>query len=65
MAWGASRVNHIINIMTRLADPHVHTYVSSPYVISTIYQLLEESQMQTSKRYFSCALFLQLYTLEK
>jgi hypothetical protein len=27
-----------------------------------LYQLLEESQMWTSKRYFSCALFSQLNT---
>jgi hypothetical protein len=27
-----------------------------------LYQLLEESQMWTSKIYFSCALFSQLYT---
>jgi hypothetical protein len=37
-----------------------------PHVISTPSQLLEESQMKTSKRYFShpisCALFSQLYT---
>jgi hypothetical protein len=49
--------------MTRFAQPHIHMYMFCAYVISTLYQLLEESQMWTSKRYFSCALFSQLYTL--
>jgi hypothetical protein len=49
--------------VTRSAQPHVHTHVLCPYVISTLFQLLEESQIWTSKRFFSCALFSsQLYT---
>jgi hypothetical protein len=44
---------------------YIHTYMSCPYVIFTLYQLLKESQLWTSKRYFSHALFSQLYTLEK
>jgi hypothetical protein len=28
--------------MTRSAQPHVHTYMFCPYVISTLYWLLEE-----------------------
>jgi hypothetical protein len=51
--------------VTRSTQPHIHMYMLCPYVISTLYQLLEESQMWTSKRYFSRALFSQLNTLEK
>jgi hypothetical protein len=28
--------------VTRFTQPHVHMYMFSPYVISTLYQLLEE-----------------------
>jgi hypothetical protein len=55
----------IINPMTRSAQPQVHKYMFCPYVISTLYQLLEESKMWTSRRYFSHALFSQLYTYQK
>jgi hypothetical protein len=34
-------------------------YMFCPYAISTLYQLLEESQMWTSRRHFSRALFSQ------
>jgi hypothetical protein len=51
--------------VTRSTQPHVHTYMFCPYVISTLYWFLEESQLWTSKRYVSHALFSQLYTLEK
>jgi hypothetical protein len=33
-------------------------YVFCPYVISTLYHLLEELQMRTFKRYLSCAILL-------
>jgi hypothetical protein len=46
----------------KIAQPHVHMYMFCPYVISTLYHLLEELQMRTFKRYFSCAIFPQLYT---
>jgi hypothetical protein len=38
--------------VTRFAQPHVHMYMFCSYVISTLYGLLEELQMRTSKRYF-------------
>jgi hypothetical protein len=41
--------------VTRYTQPHVHMYMFCPYVISTLYHLLEELQMRTFKRYFfSC-----------
>jgi hypothetical protein len=41
--------------MARFAQPHVHTYMSFLYVISTLYHLLEELQMRTFKQFlFSC-----------
>jgi hypothetical protein len=49
-------------IVKRSTQPHVHMYMLCPYVISTLYHLLEESQMRTFKRYISDALFSQLYT---
>jgi hypothetical protein len=44
-------------------DPYsltcIHMYMLCPYVISTLYHLLEELvQMRTFKRYFSCAILL-------
>jgi hypothetical protein len=51
--------------MTRKAQPHVHMYMFCPYVISTLYHLLEESQMRTSNDTFLMQFFLQLYTYEK
>jgi hypothetical protein len=40
--------------LTRFAQPHVHVYMLCPYVISTLYHLLEELQMRIFKRNFSC-----------
>jgi hypothetical protein len=52
--------------VTRFAQPHVHTYMFCPYVISTLYHLLEELvQMRTFKRYFSRAIILTTLHLAK
>jgi hypothetical protein len=45
-------------LVTRFAQPHIYTYMFCPYVISTLYDLLEELQMRTFKRYFSHAILL-------
>jgi hypothetical protein len=42
-------------VVTRFAQPHIHTYMFCLCVISTLYHLLEELQMRTFKRYFSDA----------
>ncbi len=44
--------------VTRFAQPHVHTCMFCPYVISNLYQLLEEIKMRTFKRYFPCTILL-------
>jgi hypothetical protein len=44
--------------MARFAQPHILMYMFCPCVISTHYQLLEELQMRTFKRYFSLAILL-------
>jgi hypothetical protein len=31
--------------LTRFTEPHIHMYMFCPYVISTLYWLLEESQL--------------------
>jgi hypothetical protein len=64
MSWNITQMQQPTTKMTRSTQPRVHMYMSCPYVISTLYRLLEESQLWTSKRYFSRALFSQLYTLE-
>jgi hypothetical protein len=52
--------------VTRFAQPHVHTYMFCPYVISTLYHLLEELvQMRTFKGYFSRAILLTTLHLAK
>jgi hypothetical protein len=42
--------------VTRFAQPHIHMYMFCPYVISTLYWLLEKLQMRTFKTYFSHAI---------
>jgi hypothetical protein len=32
-------------LVTGSAQPHIHMYMFCPYIIYTLYQLLEESQM--------------------
>jgi hypothetical protein len=57
--WPFERQNDWVwRTVTRFTQPHVHTYTFCPYVISTLYHLLEELQMRTFKRYFSCAILL-------
>jgi hypothetical protein len=38
-------IEDLLGGMTRSTEPHVYTYMCCPYFISTLYQLLEESQM--------------------
>jgi hypothetical protein len=38
----------------KICTAHVHMYMFCPYVISTLYQLLEELQMITFKNICSC-----------
>jgi hypothetical protein len=38
--------------VTRSTQPHVHTYMFCPHVISTLYQLLEEYKWELSKDTF-------------
>jgi hypothetical protein len=53
------------SILTRFAQPHIQLYMFCPYVISTLYHLLEELQMRAFKRYFSHAILLTTLHLPK
>jgi hypothetical protein len=44
--------------LTRFAQCHGHTYMFNPYAISTLYHVLEELQVRSSKDTFSCAILL-------
>ncbi len=44
--------------VTRFSQPHVHMHMFCPYVDSTLCCLLEELQMRTFKRYFSCTILV-------
>jgi hypothetical protein len=48
--------------VTSFAQPHILMYMFCPYVISTLYHLLEELQMRTFKRFLFFKFFSQLYT---
>jgi hypothetical protein len=51
--------------VTRLTQPHVHTYMFCPYVISTLYCFivyLENYKWELSKDTFLVQFFSQLYT---
>jgi hypothetical protein len=51
--------------VARFTQPHVHMYMFCPYVISTLYHLLEKLQMRTFKRYFSCTILLTTLHLQE
>jgi hypothetical protein len=42
----------------KICTAHIHMYMFYPYVISTIFHLLEELQVRTFKRYFSHVILL-------
>jgi hypothetical protein len=48
--------------VTRSTQPHIHMYMFCPYVISTLYQLLEEYKWELSKDTSLVQFFSQLYT---
>jgi hypothetical protein len=51
--------------VTRSTQPHVHTYMSCPYVISTLYCLVEEYKWELSKdTFFFCILLTTLHLRE-
>jgi hypothetical protein len=51
--------------VTRFTQHHVLTYMFCSYVISTLYRILEESKLWTSKRYLFLCTLLTTLCLEK